>query len=92
MINKTIPIKAKAEKNNLALRIIPELDKFKARFGISGSLIESSQIFDKKNASDKPIKIKRLIIHKYEKAFFWLKSFVKLLLIRIAAAGVAGSQ
>ena len=66
---KLSPIKAKAKKNNLALRIIPESNKFEARFGISGSFIKFNQLFDKKNAIDKPNNIKRLIIHKYEKAF-----------------------
>ena len=68
--SKTIPIKVNAKKNILALKIIPELNKFEARFGISGSFIEFNQIFDKKNAIDNPSIIKRLIIHKYEKAFF----------------------
>ena len=68
--NKISPIKVKAKKNNLALIIIPELNKFEARFGISGSFIEFNQIFEKKNAIDKPSMIKRLKIHKYEKAFF----------------------
>ena len=90
--SKIIPIKVKAKKNNLALKIIPELNKLEARLGISGSLIEFNQIFDKKNAIDKPSMIKRLKIHKYEKAFLWFLSFKKLLLIRIAAAGIAGSQ
>ena len=61
---------AKTEKNNLALKIIPELIRFEARFGISGSFIVFNQIFDKKNAIDNPSRIKRLIIHKDEKAFF----------------------
>ena len=67
---KMIPIKVSAKKNNLVLKIIPELNKLEARFGISGSFIEFNQIFDKKNAIDKPRRIKRLIIHKDEKAFF----------------------
>ena len=61
---------AKAKKNNFALKIIPELNRFEARFGISGSLIDCNQIFDKKNADDRPSRIKRLKIHKYEKALF----------------------
>ena len=60
----------KAKKNNLALRIIQVLNKSEARFGISGSFIVFNQVFDKKNAIDNPIKIKRLISHKDEKAFF----------------------
>ena len=68
--NKTSPIKLIPTKKILALRIIPELIRFEARFGISGSLIELNQIFDKKNAIDNPSRIKRLIIHKEEKAFF----------------------
>ena len=69
-INKISPIIVNETHNNLALKIIPELNKFEARFGISGSFIEFNQIFDKKNEIDKPRKIKRLIIHKYVKAFF----------------------
>ena len=42
------------KKNNLALKIIPELISSDARLGISGSLIELNQIFEKKNAMDKP--------------------------------------
>ena len=91
-IKKTNPKTVKAKKNNLALKIIPELNSFEARFGISGSFIESNQMFDKKNAIDNPSMIKRLIIHKYENAFFWFWTFIKLLLIKIAAAGIAGSQ
>ena len=79
-------------KNNLAFRIIPELNRFEARFGISGSFIKFNQIFEKKNAIDKPNNIKKLKSHKYEKALFSFFSLEKLLLIRIAAAGVAGSQ
>ena len=69
-MNKTNPIKAKTKKNNLALKIIPELTKSEARFVISGSSIKLNQIFDRKNAMDNPNKNKRLIIHKYEKPFF----------------------
>ena len=54
------------KKNNLALIIIPEFNRSEARFGISGSFIELTQIFDRKNANDNPKKIKRLRIHKYE--------------------------
>ena len=68
--NKISPTKVNTKKNNLALIIIPELNKLEARFGISGSFIEFNQIFEKKNANDKPNMIKRLIIHRYEKAFF----------------------
>ena len=69
-INKRSPIKVKEKKNNLALKIIPELKRFEARFGISGSFIEFNQILDKKNTIDMPSIIRRLIIHKYEKIFF----------------------
>ena len=91
-MRKINPIKVNAKKNNLALRIIPELNKSEARFGISGSFIAPNQIFDKKKAIDKPSIIKKLIIHKDEKTFFLFSSLVKLLLIRTAAAGIAGSQ
>ncbi len=48
--------------NNLALKIIPELTSSDARLGISGSLIKLNQIFEKKNATDKPNKTKILKI------------------------------
>ena len=67
--SKTIPIDVKTKKNNLALRIIPLLNKFEARFGISGSFIEFNQIFEKKNAIDNPRRIKILIVKTDEKAF-----------------------
>ena len=54
------------EKNNFALKIIPELVSSDARLGISGSLIEPNQIFEKKNAIEKPNKIKILKIQKYK--------------------------
>ena len=54
------------EKSNLALKIIPELNSSEVRLGISGSFIELSQIFEKKNAMETPNKIKILIIHKYK--------------------------
>ena len=63
-------MEAKEKKNNLAFRIIPELNRSEARFGISGSLIKFNQMFEKKKAIDKPSKINRFIIHKDEKAFF----------------------
>ena len=64
-----MPRKVKAKKNNLALKIIQLLNKFEARFGISGSFIVFNQTFDKKNAIVSPRRIKRLIITKDEKAF-----------------------
>ena len=54
------------EKNILALKIIPELISSVARLGISGSLIELNQIFEKKKAIEKPNKIKILKIQKYQ--------------------------
>ena len=53
------------EKNNLDLKILPEFISSDARLGISGSFIELSQIFEKKNAIERPNKIKILKIHKY---------------------------
>ena len=53
------------EKNNLALKVIPEITSSYARFGISGSLIELSQIFEKKIAIENPNKIKILKIQKF---------------------------
>ena len=53
------------EKNNFALKTIPELISSDARLGISGSLIELNQIFEKKNAIEKPNKIKIFKVQKY---------------------------
>jgi len=64
--NKIIASRVNEEKNNLALKIIPELISSDARLGISGSLIELNQIFEKKNAIEKPNKIKILKIQKYK--------------------------
>ena len=64
--NKIIERRVNEEKNNLALKIIPELISSDARLGISGSLIELNQIFEKKNARDKPNKIKILKIQQYK--------------------------
>ena len=44
--NKIIARSVNEEKNNLALKIIPELISWDARLGISGSLIELNQIFE----------------------------------------------
>ena len=64
--NKIIASRVNEEKNNFALKIIPELISSDVRLGISGSLIELSQIFEKKNAIEKPNKIKILKIQKYK--------------------------
>ncbi len=64
--NKTIARRVNEENNNLALKIIPELTSSDARLGISGSLIELNQIFEKKKATEKPNKTKILKIHKYK--------------------------
>jgi len=63
--NKVIARSVNKEKNNLALKIIPELISSDARLGISGSFIKLNQLFEKKNAIEKPNKIKILKIHKY---------------------------
>ena len=63
--NKIIASSVNEEKNNLALKIIPELISSDERLGISGSFIELNQLFDKKNAIETPNKIKILKIHKY---------------------------
>ena len=63
--NKIIARIVNEEKNNLALKIIPELISSEARFGISGSFIELNQLFEKKNAIETPNKINILKIHKY---------------------------
>ena len=63
--NKIIAISVNEEKNNLALKIIPELIRSDARLGISGSFIELNQLFEKKNAIERPNKIKILKINKY---------------------------
>jgi len=44
--------RANEKKNNLAFRIIPELIKSNARFGISGSFIKPNQKLEKKNAME----------------------------------------
>ena len=90
--NKIIATIVNEEKNNLALKIIPELTNSDARLGISGSFIELNQIFEKKNAIETPNKIKMLRTHKYVKVLFVFFKLTKLLLIKIAAAGIAGSQ
>jgi len=65
--NKIIARSVNEEKNNLALKIMPELINSDARLGISGSFIEFNQKFEKKNATETPNKIKILKIHKYKK-------------------------
>ena len=90
--NKIIERSVNKEKNNLAFKIIPELISSDTRLGISGSFIELNQIFEKKNAIETPNKIKILKIHKYKKLLFEFFKFIKLLLIKIAAAGIAGNQ
>ena len=64
--NRIIARRVNEEKNNFALKIIPELTSSDARLGISGSLIELNQISEKKNAIEKPNKIKILKIQKYK--------------------------
>ena len=64
--NKIIARSVNEEKNNFALKIIPELINSDARLGISGSFIELSQLFEKKNAIETPNKIKILKINKYK--------------------------
>tara|TARA_Y100000996_G_scaffold27877_1_gene19795 strand:+ start:334 stop:543 length:210 start_codon:yes stop_codon:yes gene_type:complete len=64
--NKIIARSVNEEKNNLDLKIIPELINSDPRLGISGSFIELNQIFEKKNAIEIPKKIKILKIHKYK--------------------------
>ena len=90
--NKIIARSVNEEKNNLALKIIPELISSDARLGISGSFIKLNQLFEKKNAIETPNKIKILKVHKYIKLFLEFFKFIKLLLIKIAAAGIAGNQ
>ena len=63
--NKIIARSVNEEKNNLALKIIPELISSDARLGISGSFIKINQLFEKKNAIETPNKIRILKIHKY---------------------------
>ena len=64
--NKIIAKSVNIEKNNLALKIIPELISSNPRLGISGSFIELNQIFEKKNAIETPKQIKILKIHNNE--------------------------
>ena len=90
--NKIIPRSVNEEKNNLALKIIPELINSDTRLGILGSFIKLNQIFEKKNAIEIPNKIKILVINKYVQVLFGFFKFIKLLLIKIAAAGIAGKK
>ena len=83
--------KSKRKENNLALKIIPELKRFEARLGISGSFIKTNQIFDKKKAIDKPSKIKRLVIHKYKNSFFGSEA-IKLLLLELLQLELLGAN
>ncbi len=62
--NKIIARSVNEEKNNLALKITPELIRSDARLGISGSLIKLNQTFERKNAEETPNKIKMLKIQK----------------------------
>ena len=64
--NKIIARTVNKEKNNFALKIIPELINLDPRLGNSGSFIELNQIFEKKNAIETPNKIKIVKINKYE--------------------------
>ena len=64
--NKITARSVNEEKNNLALKIMPEFFSSDTRLGISGSFIELSQISEKKNANERPNKIKILKIHKYK--------------------------
>ena len=64
--NKIIARSVNEEKNNLALKIIPELISSDARLGISGSFIELNQISEKKNAIETPNKIKIFKTQKYK--------------------------
>ena len=90
--NKIIAKRVNEEKNILALKIIPELISSNARLGISGSFIELNQLLEKKNAIETPNKIKILKIHKYRYLLLRFFKLIKLLLIKIAAAGIAGNQ
>ena len=60
--NKIIAKRVNKEKNILDLKIIPELISSDARLGISGSLIELNQIFDKKKV---PISLTPFILFHY---------------------------
>ena len=80
------------EKNNFALKTIPEIINSDARLGISGSLIKVNQLFEKKNAIEIPNKIKILKTHKYRWLLLQFFKLIKLLLIKIAPAGIAGNQ
>ena len=90
--NKIIARIVNEEKNSLALNIIPVLISSDTRLGISGSFIELNQIFEKKNDKEIPNKINILKIHKYKLLLFVFFKFIKLLLIKIDAAGIAGNQ
>ena len=84
--------KVNIEKTNLALNINPKFCKSIARFGISGSFNKTNQELDKKKEIDIPKNIKIIKSHKNENFLLSTFNLFKLLLIKIAAAGVAGSQ
>ena len=90
--SKIIAKSVNEQKNNLALKIIPELNNSDARLGISGSFIELNQLLEKKNAIETPNKMKILKIHKYRLLLLEFFKLIKLLLSKIAAAGIAGNQ
>ena len=90
--NKIIARSVNEEKNNFALKLIPELINSDARLGISGSFIELNQLFEKKNAIETPNKMKILKIHKYRWLLLEFFKLIKLLLSKIPAAGIAGNQ
>ena len=90
--NKIIDTSVNKEKNNLALNITPELISSDARLGISGSFMKLNQIFEKKNAIETPNKINILKIQICKKVLLEFFELKKLLLIKMAAAGIAGNQ
>ena len=67
---KSKDIKANKEKKIFALKIIPKFTRLAASFGISGSFIKPNQKFEKKNAVEKPNKIRIQKVHKYKKFLF----------------------
>ena len=62
------------------------------RFGISGSFINTSQLLDNNKAIDIPNKIRLVKTQRIDMFFCLLIKIFALFAIKIAAAGVAGSQ
>ncbi len=84
--------RVKAKKNIFVLRINPDSIISFAKFGISGSFIKISKLLAFNKAKDIPSKIRLVRIQTVDMGFLLWISIFALFAIKIAAAGVAGSQ